>query len=123
MLAESTSDGKKIEIKIQAWEDREKTKADNKAERKLASTEVWKSTTKATLEAEVKKIDAGLEKLRLKEMEKVKNKEAETNKAVESKKASIEAKREQQKQRVEEKAAKHRSTNTIPTKCFGICND
>lgn len=28
-----------------------------RAERKLASTEVWKSTKKAALEAEVKKID------------------------------------------------------------------
>lgn len=64
-----------------------------------------------------------LEKMRLKEMEKVKNKEAETHKAVESKKASIEANREHKKQKVEEKAAKHRSANTVPTKCFGICQD
>lgn len=30
MVAGSTSDSKKIDIKIQVWEDREKIKADNK---------------------------------------------------------------------------------------------
>ncbi|KAA0033641.1 remorin-like [Cucumis melo var. makuwa] len=66
---------------------------------------------------------ADLAKLRLKEMEKVKNKEAETHKAVESKKASIEAKRELRKLKVEDRAKMHRCTNTVPKKCFGICND
>ncbi|RXI08417.1 hypothetical protein DVH24_022561 [Malus domestica] len=64
-----------------------------------------------------------VEKQRQREVEKLKNKEARSAKIIEDSKVRIEAKRSKGHFNVEKKADKFRSTNTMPTKCFGMCVD
>ncbi|CAH1437068.1 unnamed protein product [Lactuca virosa] len=47
---------------IKAWEESEKSKAENKAQQKLSSIGAWENSKKADLEAELKKIEENLEK-------------------------------------------------------------
>ncbi|KAI7731040.1 hypothetical protein M8C21_019929, partial [Ambrosia artemisiifolia] len=56
---------------IKAWEESEKSKAENKAQQKLYSIGAWENSKKADLEAELKKIE---EKKKAKYIEKMKNK-------------------------------------------------
>lgn len=62
-------------------------------------------------------------KMKQEEFERVRNKVLDAHIATESKKADIEVERNRQKQKIEEKAAQHRSANTIPSKFFGIFKD
>jgi hypothetical protein len=42
---------------IKAWEENEKTKAENKASKKLSAILSWENTKKANIEAQLKKIE------------------------------------------------------------------
>ncbi|XP_024438028.2 transmembrane ascorbate ferrireductase 1 isoform X4 [Populus trichocarpa] len=68
-------------------------------------------------------IQAELESIRQHKHEKIKNEEAQIQKAMEQKKAAIDAQNQKKVLEITEKADKHRSNNTLPMKCFGICTD
>uniref|UniRef100_A0A5B6Z8I1 Putative remorin 2 n=1 Tax=Davidia involucrata TaxID=16924 RepID=A0A5B6Z8I1_DAVIN len=104
---------------IKAWEDSEKSKAENKAYKKLSAIGAWENTKKAYVEAQLKKIEEKFEKKKAEYSEKKNNKVAEIRKAAEEKRAMIEAKRGEDILKVEETAVKFRSTGNIPKKLFG----
>ncbi|MCE3215368.1 hypothetical protein HAX54_002105 [Datura stramonium] len=104
---------------IKAWEDNEKTKAENKAFKKLSAVGAWENTKKATVEAELRQIQEELEKKKAEYAEKMKNKMAEIHREAEEKRAMIEAKRSEDVLMVQETAAKFRSTDNLPKKFFG----
>ncbi|RXH95052.1 hypothetical protein DVH24_024736 [Malus domestica] len=106
---------------IKTWEEKQKTKVDNKANKRLAINEERKNADQIDLEAEEKKIETKVEKHRHRELEKLKNKEAHSAKIIEDSKVRIEAKRNKGHLNVEKKADKFRNANTLPTKCFGMC--
>ncbi|XP_055819506.1 remorin-like [Solanum dulcamara] len=107
---------------IKAWEDNEKTKAENKALKKLSAVGSWENTKKATIEAELRQIQEELEKKKAEYAEKMKNKMAEIHREAEEKRAMIKAKQGEDVLKVEETAAKFRATGNLPKKflaCFG----
>ncbi|TYK22939.1 remorin [Cucumis melo var. makuwa] len=104
---------------IKAWEESEKSKAENRAHKKLSAIGSWENSKKAAVEAELKQIEEKLEKKKGEYIEKMKNKIALIHKTAEEKKAVIEAKRGEEKLKAEEIAAKHRATGTAPKKIFG----
>ncbi|KAK8518316.1 hypothetical protein V6N12_017467 [Hibiscus sabdariffa] len=101
---------------IKAWEESEKTKAENKAYKKLSSIDAWENSKKAALEAELKRIEEKIEKQKAEYVEKMKNKAALIHKEAEEKKAIVEAKRGEQLLKAEEIAAKYCATGTTPKK-------
>lgn len=106
---------------IKAWEESEKSKAENKAHKKFSSVVAWENSRKASVEAELKKIEENLEKKKAEYIEKMKNKIALLHKEAEEKRAIIEAKRGEELLKAEETAAKYRATGTAPKKllsCF-----
>jgi len=103
---------------IKAWEESEKSKAENKAHKKLSSVGAWENSKKATLEAQLKQIEEQLEKKKAEYVEKMKNKVALIHKTAEEKRAEIEAKRGEEILKAEEVAAKYRATGTAPKKLF-----
>ncbi|GMP70212.1 hypothetical protein CsSME_00029156 [Camellia sinensis var. sinensis] len=105
---------------IKAWEDSEKSKAENKAHKKLSSIGAWENSKKAAIEAELKQIEEKLEKQKAQYVEKMKNKIALYHKAAEEKRAMIEAKRGEDLLKAEETAAKYRATGSAPKKLLGI---
>ncbi|KAL3498805.1 hypothetical protein ACH5RR_041537 [Cinchona calisaya] len=107
---------------IKAWEDSEKAKADNKAYKKLSGIGAWENTKKASVDAELKQIEEEFEKKKAKSAEKMKNKMAEIHKEAEEKRATVEAKRGEDTLKIEEAAAKFRSTGNIPKNLFGCFN-
>ncbi|GJZ21939.1 remorin [Tanacetum coccineum] len=107
---------------IKAWEENEKTKADNKAYTKISAIGAWENTKRAAIEADLKQIEADIEIEKAKEREKMKNKMAAIHKEAEEKRALVEAKKGQDIIKVQEAAAKFRSMGTLPGrlfKCFG----
>nr|KJB23875.1 hypothetical protein B456_004G118800 [Gossypium raimondii] len=105
---------------INAWEESEKSKAENKAQKKLSSIAAWENTKKAAIEAELKRIEQEkLEKQKAEYVEKMKNKAALIHKEAEEKKAIVEAKRGEDLLKAEELAAKYRATGTTPNKTLG----
>ncbi|KAK4384996.1 UNVERIFIED_CONTAM: Remorin [Sesamum calycinum] len=104
---------------IRAWEESEKSKAENKAQKKVSAIAAWENSKKANLEAELKKIEEQLEKKKAEYIEKMKNKVALLHKAAEEKRAMIEAKRGEDLLKAEEIAAKYRATGTAPKKLLG----
>ncbi|MFS8013597.1 putative remorin [Helianthus anomalus] len=104
---------------IKAWEESEKSKAENKAQQKLSSIGAWENSKKADLEAELKKIEEDLEKKKAKYIEKMKNKIALIHKKAEEKRALTEAKRGEDLLKAEEIAAKCRATGETPKKLLG----
>lgn len=118
MLARVATE-KRISL-IKAWEESEKSKAENKAHKKISSIAAWENCKKATLEAELKKIEEKLEKKKAEYIEKTKNKVALVHKAAEEKRAMVEAKRGEDLLKAEEIAAKYRATGTAPKKLLGI---
>lgn len=104
---------------IKAWEESEKSKAENKAQQKLSSIGAWENSKKAELEAELKKIEEDLEKKKAKYIEKMKNKMAILHKRAEEKRAITEAKRGEELLKAEELAAKCRATGDTPKKLLG----
>jgi len=104
---------------IKAWEEAEKCKVENKAEKKLSSIGSWENNKKAAVEAELKKMEEQLEKKKAEYVEQMKNKIAQIHKEAEEKRAMIEAKRGEEILKAEELAAKYRATGTAPKKLFG----
>ncbi|KAL6526961.1 hypothetical protein OROGR_016051 [Orobanche gracilis] len=104
---------------IKAWEESEKSKAENKAEKKISAIGAWENSKKASLEAELKKIEEQLEKKKAEYTEKMKNKVALIHKAAQEKRAMVEAKRGEDLLKAEEVAAKYRATGTAPRKLLG----
>nr|XP_043631602.1 remorin-like [Erigeron canadensis] len=107
---------------IKAWEENEKTKADNKAYTKMSAIEAWENTKRAEIEADLRKIEEDIEIEKGKQREKTKNKMAAIHKEAEEKRAVVIAKRGQDIIKAEEAAAKFQATGTLPTKlfkCFG----
>ncbi|KAI3808812.1 hypothetical protein L1987_24773 [Smallanthus sonchifolius] len=109
----------KKEALIKAWEESEKSKADNKAQQKLSSIQAWENSKKAELEAELKKIEEDLEIKKAKYIEKMKNKAVLVHKRAEEKRATAEAKCREDVLKAEEMAAKWRATGEAPKKLLG----
>ncbi|THU73368.1 hypothetical protein C4D60_Mb04t22100 [Musa balbisiana] len=107
---------------IKAWEENEKTKAENKAVKKLSSILAWENTKKAAVEAELRRKEEELEKKKAEYAEKMKNKVALLHKEAEEKRAMVEARRGEELLKADEVAAKYRATGLAPKKllgCFG----
>ncbi|XP_015967431.1 remorin [Arachis duranensis] len=104
---------------VKAWEESEKSKAENKAHKKLSAISAWENSKKASVEAELKKIEEQLEKKKAEYAEKIKNKIAAIHKEAEEKRAIIEAKKGEDLLKAEEVAAKYRATGTAPKKLLG----
>ncbi|MED6174529.1 hypothetical protein PIB30_069935 [Stylosanthes scabra] len=104
---------------IKAWEESEKSKAENKAHKKLSAISAWENSKKASVEAELRKIEEQLEKKKAEYAEKIKNKIAAIHKEAEEKRAIIEAKKGEDLLKAEEVAAKYRATGTSPKKLLG----
>ncbi|KAK7274499.1 hypothetical protein RIF29_15591 [Crotalaria pallida] len=104
---------------VKAWEESEKSKAENKAQKKLSAVTAWENSKKAALEAELRKIEEQLEKKKAEYAERMKNKIALIHKQAEEKRAMVEAKRGEEFLKAEELAAKHRATGTTPKKSIG----
>ncbi|PIA49494.1 hypothetical protein AQUCO_01300355v1 [Aquilegia coerulea] len=109
---------KKLSL-VRAWEDSEKTKAENKAERALSKITSWENTKKANVEAQLKKIEEQLEKKKADYIEKMKNKIALLHKEADEKRAIVIAHKGEELLKAEETAAKHRATNSTPKKLYG----
>jgi hypothetical protein len=107
---------------IKAWEESEKSKAENKASKKLSTVAAWENSKKADIESKLKKIEEQLERKKADYAEKMKNKIAMVHKQAEEKRAMVEARRGEDLLKAEECSAKFRATNTTPKKtlgCFG----
>ncbi|KAM7499645.1 hypothetical protein LguiA_024059 [Lonicera macranthoides] len=117
-VLERVSTEKRLAL-IRAWEESEKTKAENKAQKNLSAIGSWEKSKVATIEAELKKIEEKLEKKKAQYVEKMKNKEALIHKAAEEKRAMIEAKQGEDLLKAEETAAKYRATGAAPKKLLG----
>ncbi|KAG6788347.1 hypothetical protein POTOM_004412 [Populus tomentosa] len=103
---------------VKAWEENEKAKAENKAHKKLSAIGSWETIKRESVEAKIKKYEEKVEKKKAEYAEKMKNKVAELHKAAEEKKAMIEAKKGEDRLKVEETAAKFRATGYTPRKCL-----
>ncbi|BAU00535.1 hypothetical protein LR48_Vigan06g002800 [Vigna angularis] len=103
---------------IKAWEESEKTKAENRAYKKHSSVELWEDSKKASIEAELKKIEENLERKKAECVEKMKNKVAEIHRLAEEKRACVDAQKSEEFLEVEETAAKFRSRGVTPRKFF-----
>ncbi|KAE9618278.1 hypothetical protein Lal_00047477 [Lupinus albus] len=117
-VLERVSTEKRLSL-IKAWEESQKSKAENKAHKKVAEISAWENSKKATTEAELKKIEEHLEKKKAGYAEKLKNKIATIHKEAEEKRAIIEAKKGEDLLKAEELAAKYRATGTEPKKLLG----
>ncbi|KAH6809651.1 Remorin family protein [Perilla frutescens var. frutescens] len=105
---------------IKAWEESEKSKAENKAQKKISAIAAWENSKKASLDAELKKIEEKLEKKKAEYIEKTKNKVALVHKAAEEKRAIVEAKRGEDILKAEEISAKYRATGSAPKKLLSF---
>ncbi|KAK7308985.1 hypothetical protein RJT34_05368 [Clitoria ternatea] len=103
---------------IKAWEDSEKTKAENRAHKKISAVGLWEDSRKASVEAELKKIEETMERKKAEYVEKMKNKKAEIHRAAEEKRAIVEAQKRQEFIDLEETAAKFRSHGKTPSRLF-----
>ncbi|XP_042510128.1 remorin-like [Macadamia integrifolia] len=107
---------------VKAWEESEKTKAENKAHKKLSAIGSWENSKKAAVEAKLKKIEEQLEKKKAEYAEKMKNQVALIHREADEKRAMVQAKRGEDILKAEEIAAKYRATGNTPKKligCFG----
>ncbi|KAG8095807.1 hypothetical protein GUJ93_ZPchr0013g36342 [Zizania palustris] len=105
---------------INAWEESEKARAENRAAKKLSFISSWENAKKAEMEAEIKKIEEQLEKKKAAYEEKLKNRLALLDRTAEEKRALTEAKRGEELIMAEETAAKYRAKGEAPTKLFGL---
>lgn len=104
---------------VKAWEESEKSKAENKAVKKLSGVTSWENTKKANVEADLQKYVEKLEKKKAVYAEKLQNKIALLHKEAEEKRAMVEAKKGEDLLKAEELAAKYRATGSVPKKAFG----
>lgn len=105
---------------INAWEESEKARAENRAAKNLSFITSWEHAKEAEMEAELKKLEEQLEKKKAAYKEKLKNKLAMLHKSAEEKRAMAEAKRGEEIIMAEEMAAKYRAKGEAPTKLFGL---
>ncbi|KAJ6328608.1 hypothetical protein OIU77_010324 [Salix suchowensis] len=105
---------------VKAWEDSERTKAENKSQKKLSAVVAWENSKKAALEATLRKMEEKLEKERAVYAEKMRNKVALIHKEAEEKRAMVESKRGEEFLKAEEMAAKYRATGQTPKKFLGF---
>lgn len=106
---------------IQAWEENEKAKADNKAYKRFSAVGSWENSKKAAVEVQLKKFEEKWEKKKAEYEERMKNEVAYIHMEAEEKRAMIEAKRGEDFLNVEETAAKFRAAGFVPRKflsCF-----
>ncbi|KAK7358637.1 hypothetical protein VNO77_00575 [Canavalia gladiata] len=104
-----------------AWEESEKTKAENKACKRHFAVGLWENSKKASAEANLKKIEEKLESKKVECVEKMQNKVAEIHRSSEEKRAIIEAQKREEFLKIEEKAANFLSRGYSPRKflpCF-----
>lgn len=99
---------------IKAWEESEKSKAENKAQKKVSEILAWENSKKASLEAELKRREEQLLKKKAEYIEKMKNKIALLHMSAEEKRVITEAKRGEDLLNAEEMAAKYRATGISP---------
>ncbi|GAV76462.1 Remorin_C domain-containing protein/Remorin_N domain-containing protein [Cephalotus follicularis] len=104
---------------VRAWEESEKTKAENKAQKKLSDVTAWENSKKVSLEAKLQKLEEEYDRKKAEYAEKMKNKVALIHKVAEEKRAIVEAKRGEEVLKAEEVAAKFRATRTVPKKLLG----
>ena len=104
---------------IKAWEESEKSKAENKAQKKISDVLAWENSKKAATEAQLRKIEEKLEKKKAEYGEKMKNKVAAIHKQAEEKRAMVEAKKGEELLKAEEMAAKYRATGIVPKATCG----
>ncbi|KAJ7952339.1 Remorin [Quillaja saponaria] len=103
---------------IKAWEESEKTKAENKAYKKFSAVGSWENRRKASVDAELKQIEEKWERKKAEYEEKMKKKIAEIHQVAEEKKAMVEAKRREDFLKAEDKAAKFRASGYKPKRFF-----
>ncbi|XP_010506561.1 PREDICTED: remorin [Camelina sativa] len=104
---------------IKAWEESEKSKAENRAQKKTSDVHAWENSKKAAVEAQLRKIEEKLEKKKALYGEKMKNKVAAIHKEAEEKRAMVEAKKGEELLKAEEMAAKYRATGVVPKATCG----
>ncbi|KAE9592589.1 hypothetical protein Lal_00028621 [Lupinus albus] len=104
---------------IKAWEESEKSKAENKAHKKHIAIDAWENSKKAAVEAELRMIEEQLEKKKAEYAEEIKNRIAKFHKEAEENRAIVEAKKGEELVKAEEIATKHRASGTIPKKLLG----
>ncbi|XP_044953407.1 remorin 1.4-like isoform X1 [Hordeum vulgare subsp. vulgare] len=106
---------------VKAWEENQKSKADNRAEHKMSSILSWENTKKAAVEAKLRTREEKLEKKKAEYAEKMRNRVAMIHKEAEEQRAAVEAMRQEEMIKCQEMAAKHRSKGTTPKKKFLTC--
>ncbi|VAI63392.1 unnamed protein product [Triticum turgidum subsp. durum] len=106
---------------VKAWEENQKSKADNRAEHKMSSILSWENTNKAAVQAKLRTREEKLEKKKAEYAEKMRNRIAMIHKEAEEQRAAVEARRQEEMIKCEETAAKHRSQGTTPKKKFLTC--
>ncbi|XP_004511589.1 remorin-like isoform X2 [Cicer arietinum] len=104
---------------IKAWEESEKTKAENRAYKKQSAVVLWEESRKASIEAQLKKFEDKLERKKVEYVEKMKNEIAEIHQYAEEKRAIVEAQKGEEILELEETASKFRSRGVVPRKFFG----
>ncbi|XP_073029024.1 remorin-like [Primulina eburnea] len=118
-IALAKLEGDKKSSYIKASEENEKSKVENKAQKKLADIASWENTKKASLDAQLRKLEEKLEKKKAYYAESVKNKVALIHKQAEEKRAMVEAARKDEIFNTVEAANTYRATKQIPKKSFG----
>jgi hypothetical protein len=108
---------------IKAWEESEKTKAENRAYKKQSAVGLWEESRKATIEAQLKKFEENLERKKVEYVLKMKNEVAEIHQYAEEKRAIVEAEKREEFLELEETAAKFRSRGVAPKKFFACFNN
>ncbi|XP_028247212.1 remorin 1.4-like isoform X2 [Glycine soja] len=103
---------------VKAWEESEKTKAENRAYKRLSAVGFWEDSKKASVEAQLKKIEENLEKKKAEYVEKMKNKVAKIHLLAEEKRAVVEAQKREEFIDLEETASKFRSRGDTPRRFF-----
>ncbi|XP_027360037.1 remorin-like [Abrus precatorius] len=103
---------------IKAWEESEKTKAENRAYKKNSAVGLWEDSRKASVEAQLKKIEESMERKKAEYVEKMRNKIAEIHRSAEEKRAFVEAQKREEFLDLEETAAKYRNRGNMPRKFF-----
>lgn len=112
---------KKLSL-IKAWEENEKSKAENKAQKKFSTIGAWENSKKASIGSDLKNFEEKMEKKKAEYAETMKNKIASVHKLAEEKRAIVEAKKGEDLLKAEEMAAKYRASGLVPKKlllCFG----
>ncbi|KHN25717.1 Remorin [Glycine soja] len=90
----------------------------SKAYKRLSAVGFWEDSKKASVEAQLKKIEENLEKKKAEYVEKMKNKVAKIHLLAEEKRAVVEAQKREEFIDLEETASKFRSRGDTPRRFF-----